>query len=393
MNPKKKLLFTFGTRPEALKLAPLILKAKAQKDFAVAVCLTAQHRAMADQVLDLFKIRPDYDLNLMQHNQSLGGLTRRVFPKMKKVLQTFRPDAVVVQGDTTTAFAVALKAFYERIPVVHVEAGLRSYDKYHPFPEEINRSLISRLADFHFAPTEETRQNLLREGIEASKIQVTGNTIVDALNLAQQYLCDGRFSLAGRFSDPQKLILVTAHRRESFGKPLEAICRSLKQIAANFPGVRIVFPVHPNPMVRKTVHAILGKSPNVALVRPFGYGEFLAFLQKSYFVMTDSGGVQEEAPSFGKPVLVLRNVTERREALELGIAKLVGTSAENIYREAAGLLTSRTAYQKMVAVHNPFGDGRASERILTQIAKMFAGQSFAKANARAGSRKQAVICH
>jgi UDP-N-acetylglucosamine 2-epimerase (non-hydrolysing) len=348
---------------------------------------------MADQVLDLFKIRPDFDLNLMQKNQTLGDLTRRLFPKMEKVLQQKRPDVVVVQGDTTTAFAVALKAFYERVPVAHVEAGLRSHNKYQPFPEEMNRCLISRLADFHFVPTEEARQNLLCEGIEASKIQVTGNTIVDALRLVRVCLRDRRHSLVSRFSDQNKIILVTAHRRESFGKPLESICCSLKRIAANFPDVRIVFPVHLNPRVQRAVHSSLGKISNILLVPPLPYIEFLALLQKSYLVLTDSGGVQEEAPSFGKPVLVLREVTERREALGKGLAKLVGTSEKKIYREASRLLRNPAAYRKMVGVRNPFGDGRASERILARIAKMFAGQSPAKANAREGSRKQAVVCH
>lgn len=390
-KPKIKLLFVFGTRPEALKLAPLILKAKSRKDFAVSVCLTAQHRHMADQVLGLFKIRPDFDLNLMQKNQTLGDLTRRLFPKIEKVLQQKRPDVVVVQGDTTTAFAVALKAFYERVPVVHVEAGLRSHNKYQPFPEEMNRCLISRLADFHFAPTEEARQNLLSEGIEKFRIQVTGNTIVDALKLVRVSLRNRRHSLASRFSDQNKIILVTAHRRESFGKPLESICRSLKQLAACFPDVRIVFPVHLNPSVQRTVHAILGKVSNVLLVPPLQYIEFLALLQKSYLVLTDSGGVQEEAPSFGKPVLVLREVTERREALGKGLAKLVGTSEKKIYREASRLLRNSAAYRNMVGVHNPFGDGRASERILTRIAKMFAGQSHI--NAGTEKRRQAVPCH
>lgn len=353
----KKLLFVLGTRPEALKLAPLIALAKRDKAFKTKICLTGQHREMVDQVFDFFKLCPDYDLNLMQKGQTLGDLTQRVFLKFHGVLRREKPDLIIVQGDTTTAFTIALQAFYEKIPVAHVEAGLRSYDKYQPFPEEVNRVLISHLADYHFAPTRQARSNLLREGVSSSKIFVTGNTVVDALRSIHQKL-SGMTIRAGR----RPFILVTAHRRENLGKPMVDICEALLKIVRSFPKVEIVFPVHLNPKVRKTVFAKLKKHPRIVLCPPLVYNEFVRKMSEAIFILTDSGGVQEEAPSFGKRVLVMREVTERPEGVRAGIAKLVGTDPKKIFREASRLLSSPRNRQKNFK--NPYGDGKASLRIL-----------------------------
>lgn len=359
----KKVMFVFGTRPEALKMAPVIQEFRRHRDFKVYACLTAQHREMVDQVLRIFKLRIDFDLNMMEKGQTLSSLTSRLFPKMDEVLAKVRPDMIFVQGDTTTAFAVALKAFYEKIPVAHIEAGLRTYNKYHPFPEEINRVLISHLADYHFPPTKESRENLVREGVPSDKIFVTGNTVVDALlRLRKEIRIETHPSL-GLIPKTQKIILVTAHRRESFGKPLRSICAALKAIARSHPDVEIIYPVHLNPNVQQLVHQELSGIPRIHLIQPLAYREFLILMERAFLILTDSGGIQEEAPSFKKPVLIMREVSERGEGIRLGIAKLVGTSAQKIEKEAARIIDNPRVYRAMTGKKNPYGDGHASQRI------------------------------
>jgi UDP-N-acetylglucosamine 2-epimerase (non-hydrolysing) len=323
---RKNVLLVFGTRPEALKLAPLIWQASNFPNLRLWTCLTGQHREMVDQVLDLFKIKVDFDLNLMQQGQTLSDLTQRIFPKMQDVFDRSKPDVVLVQGDTTTAFVVALKAFYEKIRVGHIEAGLRSFDKYQPFPEEMNRLLVSRIADFHFPPTQGAQKNLIREGVSKKASPITGNTIVDALNHIKPKLKNFSPEILKKVGKGKRIIFVTAHRRESFGKPLEEICQALKEITKLASDIEIIYPVHLNPLVQKTVFRQLENSKQIHLIKPVSYLECLAIIQSSHFVLTDSGGIQEEAPSFQKPVLVMRNVSERGEGIQLGIAKLVGTS-------------------------------------------------------------------
>lgn len=355
----KKILIVFGTRPEALKMAPLILAAKKFPRLKVFTCLTGQHREMVDQVLQLFNLRVDFDLNLMQPGQTLADLTHRLLPQMKEIFKKVQPDVVLVQGDTTTAFVVALGAFYEKLKIGHVEAGLRTFDKYQPFPEEINRVLLSRLADFHFAPTATAAVNLIKEGIPKKQIFMTGNTVVDALNAIKPKL--KRNSM---ISPESKLVFVTAHRRESFGRPLVAICEAVKRIAALSKDIEVLYPVHLNPEVQKTVHHELGGRERIHLVPPVSYAECLALINQSHLILTDSGGIQEEAPSFKKPVLVMRNVSERGEGVKLGVAKLVGTNTRKIFNEARKLLLDAKAYKRMSASRNPYGDGKAAEKIL-----------------------------
>ncbi len=370
-----KVLFVFGTRPEALKLAPVIRAFRSDPRFRVWTCLTGQHREMVDQVLRLFNIKTDFDLNLMEKGQTLGDLTSRVFSKMDEVLHHVKPELLFVQGDTTTAFAVALKAFYSRVPVAHVEAGLRTFDKYQPFPEEINRVLISHLADHHFAPTAAARNHLLKEGVPTERVHVTGNTVVDALLSIRSRLRSTRLPVLKRLDPSRKIILVTAHRRESFGKPLRSICAALKAIALEHPDTEIVYPVHLNPNVQEVVREALHGVPRVHLLPPLSYTEFLVLMERSYLILTDSGGVQEEAPSFKKPVLVMREVSERMEGVKMGVAKLVGTDREKIIREASRLLASPAAYRAMAGRKNPYGDGRASARILSMTAKVLRRRS------------------
>ncbi len=366
---KIKVLIAFGTRPEALKMAPLILRAKKDPRFKTYVCLTAQHREMADQVLRLFKIKPDFDLDIMQSGQTLGDLTYRLFTRMAPVLKKVKPDVVLVQGDTTTAFAIALKAFYHKIPVGHIEAGLRSHDKYQPFPEEINRVLVSRVADFHFCPTKESQGNLLKEGIAPKSIFVTGNTVVDALKemqprISPKYLPFNPVKLKGK-----RLLLITAHRRENFGAPLHSICGAIRDVLRRFPDALAVYPVHLNPQVQQVVRKELGKEKSALLIPPVSYEQFVALMKYSHVILTDSGGVQEEAPSFHKPVLVMREVTERPDGVKLGIAKLVGTSRKKIFEETRKLFEAQKNYKKMVRARNPYGDGQASKRILDILAR------------------------
>jgi len=365
-----KVLCVFGTRPEAIKMAPVVMELQRRsKQIETVICITAQHREMLDQVLNLFNIQPDIDLNLMEENQSLPELTSRVLLTMNEVLQQVKPHWVLIQGDTTTVLATALAAFYLKIPIGHVEAGLRTQDRYNPFPEEINRRLVGALATFHFAPTERAKKALLKEGISADMIFVTGNTIVDALYwilkqplspLSKQLF--QKLGLQG--ATDKKLILVTAHRRESFGSPMESLCRGLRKLVERNKDVVLVYPVHKNPNVRKTVWKILDGHERILLLEPLPYGPFIRLMEKSYLILTDSGGIQEEAPVLGKPVLVLRKRTERPEVIEAGVGKLVGTDEDRIVQEVEHLLRNEEAYRSMARKGSIFGDGRAAERIV-----------------------------
>jgi len=371
MAPKltKKILLVFGTRPEAIKMAPLVKTLQAHNAFEVKVCVTAQHRHMLDQVLQLFDIQPDFDLNLMRPGQDLSDITSGVLLGLKPVLKQWRPDAVLVHGDTSTTFAASLAAFYQRIPVGHVEAGLRTSNLYSPWPEEANRKLTSVLAQWHFAPTATSRSNLLKEGVPSSAIHITGNTVIDALLQVRVKIFDSpqlrqQFDHDFSFLDPRKrLVLVTGHRRENFGDGFERICQALTRIAKNHPDVQVVYPMHLNPQVQEPVRRLLGDIGNIHLIEPLDYLPFVYLMDKSTLILTDSGGIQEEAPSLGKPVLVMRDTTERPEAVEAGTVKLVGTDVEKIATEASTLLTDAQAYQAMAFAHNPYGDGQACQRI------------------------------
>lgn len=372
---RKKVLAVLGTRPEAIKMAPVINKLKKNRSrFATIVCATAQHRHMLDQVLSIFRISPDHDLNIMKENQDLFDITEKALKGLKDVLGTERPDVILVQGDTTTAFIAGLAAFYLKIPIGHVEAGLRTYNKHSPFPEEMNRHLLSVLTDYHFAPTQWSRSNLLREGIPADRIWVTGNTVIDALMEVVRGQGSGvrkKFfeeSLRKKYklelsTKNLKLLLVTGHRRENFGEGFENICNALRKIAEQRKDVLIAYPVHLNPNVQRPVRRILGKVKNVHLIEPLGYEEFVFLMNRSFLILTDSGGIQEEAPSLGKPVLVLRNTTERPEGIEAGVVNLVGTAERDIIDGTLKLLEDNNAYKKMSRSANPYGDGKASERI------------------------------
>ncbi len=362
-----RALFIFGTRPEAIKLAPLVLEMKKRKNIQPVVCVTAQHREMLDQVLRVFDIVPDFDLNLMRPGQSLETILASVFSRLPQVLKKEKPDIVIVQGDTTTTFAAAKCAFCKKIPIGYVEAGLRTFDKYSPFPEEINRQLTTRLADLNFAPTKNNKENLLTEGISGKSIWVTGNTVIDALlNVAKRDFL---------FDDPRlskidgRLILVTAHRRESFGRPFESLCLGLKSLAERYPQETIIYPVHLNPNVQKPVMEILSGTDNIHLIEPLDYEPFVALLKKAYLVLTDSGGIQEEAPALGVPVFVMRATTERPEGVDSGTVKLVGTDTDKIIKEASKLLDDPDEHKKMAEAKNPYGDGQASRRICDIIEK------------------------
>jgi UDP-N-acetylglucosamine 2-epimerase (non-hydrolysing) len=364
----KKILLVFGTRPEAIKMAPLALELMKNPELKVEICVTAQHREMLDQVLSLFQITPQYDLNLMQAGQDLYDITTRVLQGIKGVLSQAKPDLVLVHGDTTTTFSTALAAFYQKIPVGHVEAGLRTGDIYSPWPEEANRKLTGALADIHFTPTEKSRQNLLAENVPDEKIFVTGNTVIDALLQVVKIIDHDQAikdSMQQRFDfiDPaKKIILVTGHRRESFGGGFERICEALK-ILAQRDDVQIIYPVHLNPNVKEPVDRILTGVSNIHLIAPLDYLPFVYLMSQSYLILTDSGGVQEEAPSLGKPVLVMRDTTERPEAVKAGTVKLVGTDLQKIVKEASQLLDDTQAYKEMSFAHNPYGDGKACSRI------------------------------
>lgn len=370
----KKVLIVFGTRPEAIKMAPVVQEFKKNRDhFITKVCVTGQHREMLDQVLDLFKIIPEYDLDIMKQNQDLNDVTSNILLKIKHVLKEFLPDLVLVHGDTVTTFATSLAAYYQKIQICHVEAGLRTGNLFSPWPEEANRKLTGVLTDYHFAPTPTSKRNLLDEGVCESSIFVTGNTVIDALKLVNNRISSDKV-LRSKIEESiinsgfqefnSKFILVTGHRRENFGKGFLNICESLKTLAKNNPDINILYPVHLNPNVRKPVKNLLSNISNIKLVEPFQYEEFIFLMNKSYLILTDSGGIQEEAPSLGVPVLVMRDTTERPEALESGTVKLVGSDQNKIVKEVQSLLNNSSEYKKMCKAINPYGDGKTSNRIL-----------------------------
>lgn len=372
-----KVLTIFGTRPEAIKLAPVIKCLEEEPDrFESIVCVTGQHREMLDQALTIFGIVPNYDLKIMNANQSLHGIISKALEGIKNVLERENPNIVVVQGDTTTTFAGSLAAYYAKVPIAHIEAGLRTHDKYRPFPEEINRRLTSQIADVHFAPTEWAKDNLLKENIDQKKIFITGNTVIDALFMMTKRQEDLREqsrlqSILGKngvyLNRERRVILVTGHRRENFGEGFENICSALKEIASLHKNIDIVFPVHLNPNVQDPVNKILGGIENVYLIKPLDYEPFIYLMSNAYLILTDSGGVQEEAPSLGKPVLVMRNSTERPEGVKAGTIRLVGTNKEKIIGETIKLLNDDKFYLKMSRAHNPYGDGMASKRIIQKL--------------------------
>ncbi|ASF13668.1 MULTISPECIES: non-hydrolyzing UDP-N-acetylglucosamine 2-epimerase [unclassified Shewanella] len=372
---KKKVLTVFGTRPEAIKMAPLVHALASDERFEAKVCVTAQHREMLDQVLSLFDISPDYDLNLMKAGQTLNDITARILLELKPVLQEFKPDVVLVHGDTATTFAASLAAYYEQIAVGHVEAGLRTGNIYSPWPEEANRKLTGALTKYHFAPTEISKQNLLQENYVEENIFVTGNTVIDALlmvkaKIEQNSELQNKLAAQFPFLDLNKrLILVTGHRRESFGGGFERICEALAITAKANPDVQILYPMHLNPNVREPVNRILGGIENIILIEPQEYLPFIYLMMRSHIILTDSGGIQEEAPSLGKPVLVMRDTTERPEAVAAGTVKLVGTDVDKIVSGLTVLLNDEDAYTEMSFAHNPYGDGKACQRILSELAK------------------------
>lgn len=371
---KTKHLIIFGTRPEAIKMAPLVQEFRKYPEFVTKVCVTAQHREMLDQVLDFFEITPDYDLNLMKPNQNLYSLTADIITELKLVLEEFQPDYVYVHGDTTTTMAASIASFYSGAKVCHIEAGLRTHNKRSPFPEEINRQVASRICDYHFAPTEQSEQNLLLENINKETILVTGNTVIDALlnssRRVQNIISDDIDFLKTIVDSSKKLILVTGHRRENHGQGFINICEALQEIALANPDVQIIYPVHLNPNVQKPVHKILSGITNIHLIEPLAYPAFVWIMTQAYLIITDSGGVQEEAPSLGKPVLVMRDTTERPEAVDAGTVILVGTNKAKIVNEANDLLTNADRYQSMSILHNPYGDGKACQRIAEFILKI-----------------------
>ena len=379
----KNMMLVFGTRPEAIKMSPLVKEfQKYPEKFETIVCVTGQHREMLDQVLRIFDIQPDYDLNIMKQGQDLYDVTARVLTGMRDVLKETRPDIVLVHGDTTTSTAAALAAFYQQIPVGHIEAGLRTHNIYSPWPEEVNRQITGRIATYHFAPTSLSKDNLLQEGISGEQIIVTGNTVIDALYMVVEKLKnDGILSCElekvlkasgydiSRLSDGRKLVLITGHRRENFGDGFISMCKAIKSLSEKYPEVDFVYPMHLNPNVRKPIHEVFGESQraNLFFIEPLEYLSFVYLMEKSAIVLTDSGGIQEEAPGLGKPVLVMRDTTERPEALEAGTVKLVGTDYDKIVNEVSGLLDSQEYYEKMSKAINPYGDGKACSRIVKAL--------------------------
>ena len=366
-----KILSVFGTRPEAVKMAPVVRQLKETTGIESRVCVTAQHRQMLDQVLDLFEIRPDYDLDLMRENQSLAELSAAIFSHLDPVVADYKPDWVLAQGDTTTVAVTSMLAFYRRIQFGHVEAGLRTHNKWHPFPEEINRRIATATADLHFAPTEWSRQNLLRENIADEIIVVTGNPVIDALNHVSKQAEPGQIrdlaqELGITKGKSKRLILVTAHRRENFGQPIEDICQAIRKLAER-PDVEIVYPVHLNPNIQEPVNRLLKNVPHVTLLRPLDYLPLVHLMKRAALILTDSGGIQEEAPAFGIPVLVMRETTERPEGIEAGTLKLVGTETDRIVQETTRLLDDPSAYAEMARAANPYGDGHAAERIVSAL--------------------------
>ena len=366
---KIKVLSVFGTRPEAIKMCPLVKLLEKDERIDAKVCVTAQHREMLDSVLDIFDVKPDFDLNIMAHGQTIIDICNKVLTGVDKVLKEFRPDIVLVHGDTTTTFAGALAAFYNQVMIVHVEAGLRTNDKYSPFPEEMNRQMVDCMTDMYFAPTNLSKENLLKENIEESKIYITGNTAIDAMSTT----IDDNYSNSELdfVKDGERLILLTAHRRENLGEPMRHIFKAIKRIVDEFDDVKVIYPIHKNPLVREVANEVFGDCEKVKLIEPLEVFDFHNFINKSYMIMSDSGGVQEEAPSLGKPVLVLRDTTERPEGIDAGTLKLVGTDEETIYNEAKRLLTDKEEYERMSMASNPYGDGHASERIVDAIINKF----------------------
>lgn len=364
-----KVMSIFGTRPEAIKMAPLVKELERRKEIESIVCVTAQHREMLDQVLNTFDIKPDYDLNIMKQGQSLADVTTRALVGLEEVIKEVKPDIVLVHGDTTTTFAGALAAFYNQVAIGHVEAGLRTYDKYSPYPEEMNRQMVDRLSDMYFAPTEISKDNLLKENIDKSKIYITGNTAIDAMST----------TVDENYTHPEldwinageRMILLTAHRRENLGEPMRHIFRAIKRVVDEFSDVKVIYPIHMNPKVREVANEVFGDADRVKLIEPLEVFDFHNFQNKSYIILTDSGGIQEEAPSLGKPVLVLRDTTERPEGIKAGTLKLVGTDEDVIYEETKKLLLDKKEYEKMSKASNPYGDGHASERIVDAIIEYF----------------------
>ena len=356
----KTIMLVFGTRPEAIKMCPLVNELKKHSELKTVVCVTGQHRSMLDQVLEAFNVVPDYDLSIMKDKQTLFDITANILLKIKDVLEEVKPDVVLVHGDTSTTFVTALACFYMQIPVGHVEAGLRTYNIYSPYPEEFNRQAVSIISRYNFAPTELSKQNLIKEGKDESTIFVTGNTAIDAL----------KTTVRNDYSHPEldwakdsRLIMITAHRRENLGEPMQHMFRAIKRVMDEFPDVKAIYPIHMNPVVRETANSILGNDERIHIIEPLDVLDFHNFLARSYMILTDSGGIQEEAPSLGKPVLVMRDTTERPEGIAAGTLKLVGTNEETIYSEFKKLLTDKTAYDAMAKASNPYGDGHACERI------------------------------
>ena len=363
-----KVMTIFGTRPEAIKMAPLVKELDSRKEIKSIVCVTAQHREMLDQVLNIFKIKPDYDLNIMKQGQSLSEITSRVLLGLEEIIKKEEPNIILVHGDTTTTFAGALAAFYNKVDIGHVEAGLRTYDKYSPFPEEANRIMVDRITDMYFAPTEVSKNNLLKENIDESKIYVTGNTAIDAMKytISDEYN-NSLFDWVG----DSKLILLTAHRRENLGEPMYNIFKAVKRLVNDNKDIKVIYPIHLNPLVRKIANEVFEDNDRIKLIEPLEVVDFHNFINKSYLILTDSGGIQEEAPSLGKPVLVLRDTTERPEGITAGTLKLVGTNEDDIYNEATLLLNNKNEYNKMSKASNPYGDGNTSKYIVDAIIERY----------------------
>lgn len=369
---KIRAMSIFGTRPEAIKMAPLVNELEKREEIESIVCVTAQHRQMLDQVLHTFNIKPDFDLDIMKQGQTLSDITAKAVSGLDDVIKQSRPDIILVHGDTTTTFAGALAAFYNQVAIGHVEAGLRTNDKYSPFPEEMNRQMVDRMTDLYFVPTEVSRQNLLRENIDDKKIFITGNTAIDAMSTTVKN--DYTSSDLEWVKNDERLIIVTAHRRENLGDPMKNIFTAIRRIVDEFKDVKVLYPIHMNPRVREVAHSIFDGHDRIRLIEPLEVLDFHNYINKCYFIMSDSGGVQEEAPSLGKPVLVLRDTTERPEGIEAGTLKLVGTNTENIYQQAKLLLSSKGLYDKMSHSSNPYGDGHASKRIVDAIVKYYYGK-------------------
>lgn len=364
-----KVMSIFGTRPEAIKMAPLVKELEKRKEIESIVCVTAQHREMLDQVLETFDIKPDYDLNIMKSGQTLADITSRVLTGLEDVIKEIKPDIILVHGDTTTTFASALAAFYNNVAIGHVEAGLRTWNKYSPFPEEMNRQMVDRMTDLYFAPTSVSKKNLLDEGIEESKIYITGNTAIDAMSTTVK--SDYNHPELNWLKEGERLILLTAHRRENLGEPMRNIFKGIRRIVDEFSDVKVIYPIHMNPKVREVANDVFKDCERVKLIEPLEVFDFHNFQNKSHLILSDSGGIQEEAPSLGKPVLVLRDTTERPEGIEAGTLKLVGTNEDVIYNETKKLLTDKKEYEKMSKASNPYGDGHASKKIVDAIIEYF----------------------